>query len=357
LSRGENRLVFYGKSAGFELDYVDLKPAEVAPPAKPPNELSDLEATKQARALFTYLHQQYGNATLAAQQELEDIDYVRSVTGKEPAVGAFDLMEYSPSRRERGADPKQLIERTLGWASRGPAIVSLSWHWNAPTHLFDQAGGKEWWRGFYTAATAFDLSAALADTRSEEYRLLLRDLDAIAEELAKYQEAQLPVLWRPLHEAAGGWFWWGAHGAHTFVKLWRLMFDRYVNHHGLHHLIWVYATSDRHIDETDWYPGDEYVDIVGVDVYTKPGSSTSAQWEGLQRLYGGRKLLAVTESGTPLDPHKARRYAARWSWFSIWSGRFVRKADQGLLKAMYLDADTLTRDELPGATLYEMPSP
>ena len=55
--------------------------------------------------------------------------------------------------------------------------------------------------------------SALADPAGEDYALLLRDIDAIAVELQKFEDAGVPVIWRPLHEAQGGWFWWGAQGA------------------------------------------------------------------------------------------------------------------------------------------------
>jgi mannan endo-1,4-beta-mannosidase len=82
----------------------------------------------------------------------------------------------------------------------------------------------------------------------------------------------------------------------------------------------------------------------------------SGQWEALQRHYGGRKLVALTESGTPPDPAKMRRYEVRWSWFSIWSGNFIRKADKALLRAMYLGKDVVTRDELPDLSQFGRPS-
>lgn len=62
-----------------------------------------------------------------------------------------------------------------------------------------------WWRGFYTEATTFNLEAALANKTSTDYKLLIRDIDAIAVQLLRLQSAGISVLWRPLHEAEGGW--------------------------------------------------------------------------------------------------------------------------------------------------------
>ncbi len=347
LRGGKNRIVLEKGWGYYDIDRIELVPAQAGNLQKPPAVLVDAQATREARALHAYLIDIYGEKMLAGQQDLEEIDYVRATTGKEPAVGAFDLMEYSPSRREHGADVKNLVQRILDWQRPRPAIVSLCWHWNAPTDLIDQPGGKEWWRGFYTEATTFDLEGALRDPSSEKYKLIIRDLDAIAAELRRFQDARVPVLWRPLHEASGGWFWWGAKGPKPFVALWRLMFDRFVHHHQLHHLIWVYSPPEIGAGAMDWYPGDEYADIVGVDIYAKPGDSMSGTWETLRNHYAGKKLVALSESGTVPHPEHAERHGVRWSWFALWNGKFTREAPVEELKRTYDSPGVITRDELP----------
>ena len=118
-------------------------------------------------------------------------------------------------------------------------------------------------------ATTFNLPAALDNPDGSDYQLLLRDIDAIAVQLQKYEDAGVPVIWRPLHEAArASWFWWGAHGPENFKELWHVMHDRLTNHHGLHNLIWEFTSIGVNGDEDDWYPGDDEVDIVGLDIYT-----------------------------------------------------------------------------------------
>lgn len=347
LTEGRNTVAI-GKGWGwFEIDYIELHPAAVRVPAKPPKKLADPDADPEARALMSCLVDLYGRKTLAGQQDMAEIAYVHEVTGRTPAVGSFDLMDYSPSRLQHGAEPGQLVEDVIGWARGGGSFVSLCWHWNAPAHLIDQKGGKEWWRGFYTKATTYNVEAALADTASMEYRLLLRDLDAIAVQLRKFRVAGVPVLWRPLHEAQGGWFWWGARGPDALVKLWRLMFKRFVHRHGLHHLIWVYSPPAGGIQAADWYPGDAYVDVVGVDIYTDASSSMSGEWEALQEVYGGRKLVALSESGTLPHPDRMRTYQVWWSWFSVWSGKFVRDLPKETVRLVYEDGDIITQDELP----------
>jgi mannan endo-1,4-beta-mannosidase len=347
LKAGENTLAI-GKGWGwFDVDYVELAPAQVAPPARPPASLADPKAGQPALTLYAYLRDQYGRNTLSGQYSFADIQWVRDQTGKEPAVGGFDFMDYSPSRTERGANPNGQTEKVIAWVRSGGGIVSMTWHWNAPLGLIDQPG-KEWWRGFYTSNSTFDVEAALADPSSEGYRLLLRDIDVIAGELKKYQDAGIPVLWRPLHESSQRGFWWGAKGPEPFVKLWRLMFQRLTEQHGLHNLIWVYTPGYvLEGDADEWYPGDQYVDVVGADLYAGRSDTMSEPWESLQGRYNGKKLLALSESGT-LPPEGAAAVGVRWCWFAVWSG-MAKRIPLERLKAVYQDENVITRDELPAS--------
>lgn len=170
-------------------------------------------------------------------------------------------MDYSPSRVERGTKGTD-VEDALSFHERG-GIVTFCWHWNAPVGLYDTTE-QPWWSGFYTEATDFNVATALQDTTNANYTLLIRDIDAIATELKRLQEAGVPVLFRPLHEAEGGWFWWGAQGAEPAIKLWHIVYERLTEHHGLNNLVWVWNSV-----AADWYPGDDVVDIVSADSYTQ----------------------------------------------------------------------------------------
>jgi hypothetical protein len=307
---------------------------------RPPKTLTDPNATSETKSLMSFLVDYYGMQVLSGQQDLGEINYIYSVTGKQPAIGVFDLIEYSPSRIEHGSNPTGSVETWINWANTGGGIVSSSWHWNAPTDLID-TNDHPWWSGFYTSATTFDIQAVLADPCGTRYQLVLRDLDAIAVQLQKYQDANIPVLWRPLHEASGGWFWWGAKGPGPYIELWRLMHDRFVNYHHLHNLIWVYTVGDA-----AWYPGDAYVDVVGMDIYpSDPNASMAGFWQDTQSRHQGVKLVALSESGIVPNPDNIRSYGVWWSWFSVWSG-FIHDTNQTFLNTVYHDADIITLDEL-----------
>jgi len=129
--------------------------------------------------------------------------------------------------------------------------------------------------------------------------------------------------------------------------LWRLLYDRLVNHHRLHDLIWVWNGQDA-----DWYPGDQYVDVVAEDIY-----DTRRDYQPQEDAYrtalgyaGMPRLVALSETGTLLDPTRLAASAARWSWFNLWSGEFAREQtwnEDWMKQQVYASPFVITRDELP----------
>lgn len=319
--------------------------------------LNNPNASDHTVRLFQYLQSIYGSYTLSGQYASDkgvnspEVKALYQLTGKYPAIVGIDLMDYSPSRVERGAQTNA-TDYALEWARQG-GILTLIWHWNAPKDLID-TDAQPWWDGYNTSATTFDLGAALNGNDPEGYRLLLRDIDAIAIQLKRLADADVPVLWRPLHEASGGWFWWGASGADNYKKLWKLMYSRLTNVHHLNNLIWVYNGQ-----AANWYPGDEYVDIIAEDEYVDP-----FDYESLYNLFykallytDAKKMIGLAENGAVPDPDLLVQDNARWLFFITWSDRFVVNPRSGRLSNQYNDrqhfidvynSDTiLTLDELP----------
>ncbi|HEX8234970.1 MAG TPA: glycosyl hydrolase [Abditibacteriaceae bacterium] len=352
LQDGPNTVAIEKGWGYYDIDSIDFVPATVEALKKPPKTLIDAKATAKTRALMSYLVDLYGEKTLSGQYQQRDTDYIRTTTGKTPAVMGGDLIEYSPTRVSNSSKPANYTENIIGNARNGQ-IVTMLWHWNAPADLINnerhvnergQTINALWWRGFYTDASTFDLQKALADPQSKNYKLLLSDIDTIAVELKKFAAADIPVLWRPLHEAEGGWFWWGAKGPEPFKQLWKLMYDRLTNHHQLHNLIWVYSSGTK----PEWYPGDRYVDIVGIDQYPADvRDPLSSVWEELKKQHGGRKLLALTEIGGVPDVERMRRYGVRWSFFVSWVNDLgPKKMSNDALSQIYRSDAVLTQDEL-----------
>ena len=341
VTAGANTLWLGGGWNWYEIDRVDLNLVPTPrPPAPVPATLVDTQATFAARMLMKALVSDYGKYTWAGQHDASEISYIQGKTGLKPAIVEGDLIDYSPSRVQYQGMPANYTESYIALQNAGH-VLGLCWHWNAPTNLVD-AGDWLWWRGFYTQGTTFDVAAALANTNSVEYSLLLRDIDAIAVQLKKVSSNNIPVLWRPLHEASGGWFWWGAKGSGPFKQLWRLLFNRLTTYHNLHNLIWVLTNEDP-----DWYPGNDVVDIIGVDAYpSDPTDALSTNWENLKSQFDGIKLLTLSEFGGVPDVERMHVFGVWWSYFSPWTGSFIEGAPTNTLMRIYQSPEVITLDEL-----------
>lgn len=274
--------------------------------------LSDPKATDRAKRLMQYLTDMYGKYVISGQfgnmgiygPELKAINLA---TGKYPAILGLDLIEYTPSRAANGSVGREVLYAKKFNEKGG--IVTFCWHWNAPEPYLKNTNEQPWYRGFYTDATTIDLAKIMNGEDKDGYDLLIRDIDAIAVQLKALQTADIPILWRPLHEASGGWFWWGASGPESYIKLYQLLYDRLTNYHGIHNLIWVWNGQNK-----DWYPGDEYVDIVGTDIYPgeKVYNSQAAKFNELLDWNGtNKKIVAMTENGCMFDPDLAVREIGR----------------------------------------------
>jgi len=342
------------KSGEINYDIYDVSPALVNP-----------NADNNAKRLMKYITDIYGRQTLSGQCgegiSGDDFKAVYSVTGKYPAVMMLDMMDYSPSRVKYGTRGKS-VEAAIEWHKLG-GVVKFLWHWNAPKDLIDSQERK-WWSGFYTDATNFNLAKALSGEDAEGYDLLISDIDAIAFQLTRLRDAGIPVLWRPLHEASGGWFWWGASGADNFKKLWILLFERLTYHHQLNNLIWIWNGQDK-----NWFPGAEYVDLVGEDVYAQKRNYSSQVhkfFEIAEYLHelDAMKVIGLTECATVPDINEMERDKAMWFMFAVWNSDFVRNRNSSVysqeytesshLKKMYDDERVITLDDLPDLKNYPL---
>ena len=195
---------------------------------------------------------------------------------------------------------------------------------------------------FYKADTEFDATNATVEGTWEN-KVFTEDLKNAAAYLKLLRDADIPVLWRPFHEAAGGWFWWGKDAA-SFKSLWIAMFN-YFKTEGLDNLIWVWTTEGN---DADWYPGDQYVDIVGRDVYNKETADCVSEYTSI-----GNKIVSLSECGTVGLISEQWASGARWSWFMPWydgtneDGSPVVHADEAWWKDAMSQEFVVSREELP----------
>ncbi|MCM1262068.1 MAG: beta-mannosidase [Butyrivibrio sp.] len=324
--------------------------------------LSNPNASEETKRLYSYLLDIYGEKFLSGQycdtgHNGKEFQIINKATGKTPAVLGLDFIEYTPSRVENGSIGHSTDFAINFWNDGG--IVTFCWHWNAPSKYLT----GQWYSGFYKEYTNIDLAKIMNGEDTEGYDLLMKDIDAIAEQLLILKEAKVPILWRPLHEASGGWFWWGNAGADAYKKLYILLYERLTNEYNLDNLIWVWNGQDA-----EWYPGDEYVDIVSEDIY--PGekvytSQVDSFLNAANNYSTERKMVHLSENGCVFDPELAKRDGAMWGMWCTWQGEFVAKntaifalseqyTEEYMLKKAYEDENVITLEDLPDLTAYEI---
>jgi mannan endo-1,4-beta-mannosidase len=295
-------------------------------------------ATPEAKKLYQFLKGIYGNKILSGVMTLASFDetnWLKTNTGKEPAIVGLDFMHCNRNYSWYNND-EPINDAQTYWSKNG--IPVFVWHWRDPSRKTEE---------FYSSKTNFDI-AKISDTTSAEYKAMLADIDWVAEQFKKLQLQKVPVIWRPLHEAAGGWFWWGAKGAAPCKQLYQLMYNRMVHYHGLKNLLWCWT---REPNDDAWYPGNEYVDIVGRDIYKQGDHSAQlTEFNLLNSLYNKKKMIALTECGSMPDVDNLVKDKAAWLWYMPWYGEYTRNSTHNSLelwKKMFAADYVLTLDEMP----------
>ena len=325
-----------------------------------------------AQRLYSYLLSIYGQKTLSSAMaevdwNTDEADWINRYTGKYPAIASFDYLHLRSSEEGSWINYGD-IEVVEDWfAANG--IVSACWHWNVPV----SEGSSE--TTSTASATVFSVSN-IFEEGTWEYEYAHEDLEKIAGYLKLLQEKNIPVIWRPLHEAAGNryeyqggeaWFWWGNEGPDQFIRLWKYMFD-YFESEGIRNLIWVWTTQTSVLDKTDYayYPGDDYVDIVSRDIYGNSGVEyDSAQIEDQFSTVASmvpHKMVALSELGGLPDMAQQWNAGARWLFFMPWyddtdvnvepEDKYTEDfdhmhADIDWWTATFASDAVVTRDELP----------
>ncbi len=220
---------------------------------------------------------------------------VKSLCGTHVAVYGWDLfgVEKGAPKNGDGVDFEHM-RRLIGDAHRRGGINTISWHLDNPT-----SGGNAW-----------DRTPAVHDIlpgqpRHALYRGYLDRAASFLSSLRGDSNELIPIIFRPFHEHTGSWFWWG--GSHTnaqdYIALWRYTVDYLRHERGLDNLLFAFSPSggDVHTD-ADYlyrYPGDAYVDVLGVDhYYSSDPKELVRVAEVVVRVAEARgKVPALTEFG------------------------------------------------------------
>ena len=349
LTTGSNSLSVNKNWGWFLLDYIRVeKNTDPEVVVKIPYQLATSIPIIETRRLFSYLMDNFGKNIHSGTMSLngiEEAEWLYSQTGKYPALIGLDFMNHN--RNWNWYDKTVLVNEACKWYRRN-GLVAVCWHWRDPSGITDE---------FYTDKTSFDVSK-ISDTTSTEYKAMVRDIDIVSGYIKQLQDSAVPFLFRPLHEASGKWFWWGAKGPEPCKALWKLMFNRMVNYHGLKNMIWVW-TTDTKSDNMSWYPGDAYVDILGADIYTVNGdlSSQVLTYNKIKEDFQGKKLITLSENGPVPDPDNLVTDKANWSWFMTWYGDFVHDPAINSLshwQKVMNHSYVITLDEMPDLQNYPL---
>ena len=311
------------------------------------DDLTNKEAGKNAKELMTFLTDNYGKYTLTGQYasspENEELELIYRTTGKYPVI-RFSAMHTTGNSFDSTFKD---LDACADWYRNG-GVVGLMWYWEAPSKK----------PSVYSKETDFKLSDAMTDIDlsklsqeeirglycegkiSEQCYGLMLDIDNMAGQLTSLKNKGVPVLWRPLHEASGDWFWWGASGADAYKWLWELMYKRYTNYFELDNLIWIWNGQSE-----STLVNKKTFDIASLDIYLdskKDYGSRYEQFLALQKIVGKEKLIALSECSSVPDIDASFRDNAVWSFFGQWYGKYISD-DKGEYSEEYTSKDAIVR--------------
>ena len=296
--------------------------------AKPPTQPADWivehapvnpNATPEAKALLHYLYSISGKHTIIGQHNFAGVHELSTAAaarnlGKTPALygtdWGFSKAGDIDSIYARDNSVKECIKQ---W--QNGSIIALCWHEVRPT-----ADEPVTFQGSPTSIQGKLSDAdwdALLTPGSDINKKWCAQVDVIAGYLKQLADARVPVLWRPVHEMNGNWFWWGARpGERGTRQFYRMMYDRLVNVHHLNNLIWVW-NCDRpnppSLQFVDCFPGQQYVDVLALDCYA---AVDQRFYDEMNALSDG-KVMAISEGNVPtLESYKTQ---PKWVYYMQWA--------------------------------------
>jgi mannan endo-1,4-beta-mannosidase len=351
-------------------------------------------ASPEAVALYHFIQEIGGRYTLSGQHNFVGkgsafTEQLEAMTGKSPVVWGSDFsftVKGEDAMNYQHAGPANLPAITADefdairklWSGEGPQapakprflpitleqarqstideakaryakghIITLMWHGGFPTDGNPCNGASVWAEGHLPSSETWEQLVTAGTPLNDAWK---KGMDAIAGYLQQLQAAHIPVLWRPYHEMNGEWFWWGHQkGPLGYKRLWVMTYQYLTQHHGLNNLIWVWDANaprdepgERGIPYADFYPGDEYVDILATDIYGN--KFKRSHYEGLKALTHG-KPVALGEVGE-LPSLPVLREQPDWSWFMPWGWILFFSNDAETIKAIYQSERVLTLDEI-----------
>ncbi len=258
-------------------------------------------ATPETKALLINLSKLSGNKILFGHQNTTlygisggkwygdpDRSDVKSACGSYPAVYGWDMQTIFGKEAAR----RDLMATRIKEAFARGGVNTISWHMSNPVT------GKN----FYD--TTPSLSTLLpGGEHHEQYKRWMEFLAVFARSLTGADGRQIPIIFRPFHEHTGSWFWWGRDHCTTseFIDLWRFTVEHLRDDLGVHHFLYAYSPAKKPEERGGYferYPGDAYVDVLGMDHYSPTATDALDTLRLIVREAQQRgKIAALTECG------------------------------------------------------------
>ena len=302
--------------------------------------------TDAAKRLYRYFRNNYGKKVISSV--MADVNWnntcanniKKNITGKWSAMNCYDFIHIQVPDGNGWIDYSNITPVTE-WVNAG-GIVQLMWHFNVPKSESTTIGMDGSGVTCTPSETTFKAANALKEGTWEN-KYFYAQMDRVIAVILKLQEAGIAATWRPFHEAAGNstakqqadwtkaWFWWGYDGSDTFKKLWVAMFD-YFKQKGVNNLIWIWTTqnfngnSSAYNQDTDWYPGDAYCDMVARDLYGYNAAQNAQEFKEIQATYP-QKMIVLGECGWDGNDKTGKpqgdivecwNAGAKWGHFMVW---------------------------------------
>ena len=320
--------------------------------------LVDPLATKETKALFKNLKRLSKNHTLFGHQHATEYGHgwsgdenrsdVKSVTGSHPAVIGVDISGFSGSSREAIEKSKNDLRKNVTDTYNRGGVTTIAWHFLNPL----SKGGFYWVDSVSVAAVKHLIPGGDAH---EKYKTILKDVGDWANSAIGADGNHVPMIFRPYHEFDGGWFWWGKPHASRddFISLWKITVSYLRDSLNVHNFIYAFSPDNTFNSEAEFlerYPGNEWVDMVGMDNYGDMGRDGYDLPAAINKLRivsdfarKNGKLAAFTETGLESIPDT--------TWWT-----------QTLLKVMKQDGMQLAyvlvwRNDIQSPTHYYAPFP
>jgi mannan endo-1,4-beta-mannosidase len=250
-------------------------------------------AGAKTRAVLDLFYSYRGNRIVTGQHEYIETPYqytnhLRDRVALQPLIKGFEIGHFSgQSAATIHAQRSEVANAANNWIKNEKGIATITYHPAYP-------GSAPTWANVQrnTTQAEFDQIVTPGTTL---HTALIAELDLVATYLIRMRDNGTPILWRPYHEMNGGWFWWG--NKNNFAQLWEIMYDRFVNFHGLHNLLWVWSPNAENQWTTpmkNYYPGHWRVDILAQDIYN--WDFKQEYYDSIQDLAQG-KLTFIGECG------------------------------------------------------------